>query len=111
MNYNNKKFRPINSSENSEVSEDTVFVYQQEGSILTSEYCGGRILKGHLLGIVNSQGNIEMSYHQVNTDGQIMTGTCTSTPELLENGKIRLHEEWAWTSGDFSKGSSTLEEV
>lgn len=40
-----------------------------------------------------------------------MTGTCNSRPELLKNGKIRLHEEWQWTSGDKSKGKSILEEI
>jgi hypothetical protein len=29
----------------------------------------------------------------------------------MENGKIRLYEEWQWTSGDQSKGSSILEEI
>ena len=52
-----------------------------------------------------------MRYHQVNTNGELMTGICTSKPELLSNGKIRLHEKWQWTSGDKSKGTSILEEL
>jgi hypothetical protein len=40
-----------------------------------------------------------------------MTGICFSTPEILENGKIRLHESWEWTSGDQSKGTSIIEEL
>jgi hypothetical protein len=40
-----------------------------------------------------------------------MTGICTSTPEEIENGKIRLHESWQWTSGNQSKGNSMLEEI
>ena len=39
-----------------------------------------------------------------------MTGICQSTPELLPNGKLRLHEAWQWTAGDRSKGSSVIEE-
>ena len=35
-----------------------------------------------------------MRYHQVNDAGEIMTGTCQSSPEILNNGKIRLHETW-----------------
>lgn len=30
---------------------------------------------------------------------------------VLENGKIRLHEEWKWTSGDHSEGKSIIEEL
>jgi hypothetical protein len=55
-------------------------------------------------------GNIEMRYQQVNDLGKIMTGLCRSSPEILKNGKIRLHENWQWTSGDLSKGQSKLEE-
>jgi len=40
-----------------------------------------------------------------------MTGKCKSRPEILENGKIRLHERWQWTCGDMSKGTSVLEEI
>jgi len=39
-----------------------------------------------------------------------MTGVCTSKPEFLANGKIRLHESWKWTSGDKSEGKSINEE-
>jgi len=111
MNYHNKKFRPIQHSENGEVTKETVFEYQQEGEILTSFYSGGPIKKGHLMGIVDENGTIEMRYHQVNSKGELMTGRCFSKPEVMANGKIRLHETWEWTSGDKSKGRSILEEI
>ena len=111
MNYNNKKFKPVSSSENGEVSSDMIFQYKQTGQILTSNYQGIKILKGHLIGLVDDVGNINMRYHQINQNGELMTGTCNSRPELLKNGKIRLHEEWQWTSGDKSKGKSILEEI
>jgi hypothetical protein len=110
MNYNNKLFRPILNSENGETSNETLFHYKQVGNILTSEYAGGKIKYGHLMGLVDSSGNIEMRYHQVNDKGELMTGICRSIPELMENGKIRLHEQWEWASGDKSKGISIIEE-
>lgn len=111
MNYNNRKFRVVKNSENGETSVETIFEYYQDGKVLTCEYKGGEIAKGHLIGLVDEIGNIEMRYHQVNTKGELMTGTCNSKPEILENGKIRLHETWEWTSGDKSKGTSVLEEI
>jgi len=110
VNYDNKKFRSIQNTQNGETSEETIFEYKQNGNILTSEYSGGKIQKGHLLGLVDDNGAIEMRYHQVNNNGQLVTGICFSKPEILENGKIRLHETWQWTSGDKSKGNSILEE-
>lgn len=110
MNYNHKKFRPVCNTENGESTNKTIFHYKQTGNILTAEYSGGKIKYGHLIGLVDDAGNIEMRYHQVNDKNELMTGMCKSTPEILENGKIRLHENWEWTSGDKSKGKSILEE-
>ncbi|MDG1477080.1 MAG: n-acetylglutamate synthase, partial [Vicingaceae bacterium] len=80
-------------------------------NIISCSYSSEEITHGHLLGKVDSRGNIQMSYHQINTQGALMNGICSSKPELLDNGKIRLLEEWQWTSGDKSKGRSILEEV
>ena len=110
INYNNKLFIPISNTENGETSNETIFLYKQIGNILTSEYSGGKIIKGHLIGLVIENGEIEMRYHQVNNNGELMTGVCRSIPEILSNGKIRLHENWEWTSGDKSKGQSIIEE-
>ena len=111
MNYNNKKFRVVLNSDNGETSGETIFEYKQQDNILTSNYKGGQIVKGHLIGLVDEHGNIEMRYHQVNLKGELMTGICSSTPKIKANGKISLYEEWKWTSGDKTSGTSILEEV
>lgn len=111
INYHNKTFKPISSSENSETSSETVFLYKQHQNILTSNYSGGNIIKGHLIGLVDDDGTIHMRYHQINKNGDLMTGICISKPEITSNGKIKLYESWEWTSGDKSKGHSVLEEI
>lgn len=111
INYHNRIFKAVANTENGETSPETIFRYRQEGSIVTADYSGGSILKGHLIALVAPDGSLDMRYHQVNLKGQLMTGLCQSTPEQLPNGKIRLHEHWQWTSGDNSKGSSVVEEV
>ena len=111
INYHNKVFRPVSQSSNSEVNTDTSFHYKQQGNILTCTYAGGNIRIGHLIGLVDDSGSIDMRYHQVNGQGELMTGICRSTPEILPDGRVRLHEEWQWTSGDQSRGSSILIEI
>lgn len=111
MNYHDKKFVSITNSENGELEANTVFHYKQEGNILTCEYSSGDVIRGHLIGVVDAKGNIDMRYHQINAKGEIMTGTCHTVPERMPNGKLRLHENWQWTSGDLSTGNSILEEV
>ena len=111
MNYNNKKFKIISNSTNGELAEDLTFLYKQEENRVSCDYKGGEIVEGHLLGTVNEQGNINMSYHQINKKGELKTGICQSIAVAMPDGKIRLHEAWQWTSGDLSKGTSVLEEV
>lgn len=111
MNYHNKKFKSVQFSKNSEIDKETIFNYQQIGKILTCKYKSKTIKTGHLIGKVDDLGNIEMSYHQINKNDELMTGKCFSKPEILANGKIRLLEKWQWTSGDLSEGTSVLEEI
>ena len=111
MNYHDRKFRPKTTSQGSNVSGETLFHYQQKGHIVTSFYSGGDIVQGHLIATVDSGGVLDMRYHHINTEGQLMTGTCISKPEQLPDGRIVLYEEWQWTSGDKSSGTSILEEV
>ena len=111
INYNDRKFSPVSNSDNGEVDNETIFHYRQEGNVLTCNYQGNLIQKGQLMGLVDTEGNIEMRYHQVNVNGELMTGICQSSPEIMNNGKVRLHEKWQWTSGDLSKGESVLEEL
>ncbi|MEM5565989.1 n-acetylglutamate synthase [Psychroserpens sp. AS72] len=111
FNYNDKKFKAVKNTANGETSEETIFHYKQTKNIVTATYSGGQIIEGHLIGLVSKHGEINMRYHQVNVNGDLMSGVCKSTPEIVSNGKIRLHEEWQWTSGDKSKGNSIIEEL
>ena len=116
MNYDGKTFQVVTNTDNGETSPETVFHYRQTGTLLMATYSGGRIVAGHLLGLVDAAGNLDFRYHQLNTDGQLTTGMCQSTPEVLPNEKIRLHECWQWMSGDGSAavlrlGTSVVEEV
>ncbi|MGG9963536.1 hypothetical protein [Ferruginibacter sp. SUN106] len=110
-NYHNRTFRSVANSSNGEVDATTVFTYQQSGIIVTATYSGGNIISGSLIALVDAKGKLDMRYQHVNTQNQLMTGICISTPEILPDGKIRLHEKWQWTSGDMSKGESVIEEM
>ena len=109
--YGGRLFRPVTTTGKSDTSSDTIFKYEHKFNLLTGTYSGGGIRFGHLIGTVDDEGKIDMRYHHMTHDGELMTGHCKSTPEILENGKIRLHEKWKWTSGDLSRGTSILEEL
>ncbi|TAH02065.1 MAG: n-acetylglutamate synthase [Sphingobacteriales bacterium] len=111
INYNKKAFQPVSNTANAQTSAATIFHYQQQGNILSGTYSGGAIKAGQLLGVVNTDGTLYFFYHQLDEAMQLHSGYCKSVPEILADGRIRLHEEWQWTSGDNSNGKSIIEEI
>lgn len=111
IDYDGRRFRAVANTENGETTAETIFEYRQSGNVLSASYQGGPIIIGHLLGLVADDGALDFRYHQINDRGELQTGECRSTPELLPDGRIRLHETWQWTSGDRSSGTSIVEEI
>ena len=111
INYEGRTFKPVSNSETGEVGYETNFHYHQTSDVVWAEYSGGEIRFGTLIAKVLDDGSLEMRYQHINTNGEIMTGICRSTPESLPDGRLRLHEKWQWTSGDRSSGESVIEEV
>lgn len=109
--YEGKRFASIANTPNGEATGDTIFDYRQRGDVVWATYEGGAIRKGMLVAVAGADGALDMRYQHVNAKGEIMTGQCRSTPEMLADGRVRLHEAWQWTSGDRSSGTSIVEEV
>ncbi|MEM1271513.1 MAG: n-acetylglutamate synthase [Bacteroidota bacterium] len=111
ISYDGRHFKPVSNAANGEVSGETVFSYPQRGDIVWATYEGGSVRFGTLVASVAADGCLDMRYAHVNTSGEMMTGECHSTPEVLPDGRLRLHERWRWTSGDESAGESIIEEI
>lgn len=110
INYNGKIFIPQSNTENGEVDEETIFRYFQENDLFWAEYSGGDVLKGHMVGTVDENGELDFHYQHLNTDRQIRIGKCHSIPCIMDNGKIALQEKWQWLNGDLSSGESVVAE-
>ena len=111
IDYEGRVFRPVGNSPNGEVNSATEFRYCQNGDLLTATYAGGGIRLGQMVGLVRADQSLWFAYQHLSDAGELRSGTCESTPELLPDGRVRLHERWRWTSGDRSAGESTIEEV
>lgn len=111
IDYEGRRFRSVAATGTGEVDAATRFDYHQEGDIVWASYAGGSIVRGTLIAVQSEDGSLDMRYAHVNTDGVLMTGLCHSTPEVLPDGRLRLHERWRWTSGDQSEGTSIIEEI
>lgn len=110
INYNGKIFSPQSNTENGEVNAETVFRYFQENDLFWAEYSGGDVLKGHMVGTVTENGELDFHYHHLNKDRHVRIGKCHSIPKVMDNGKIALREKWQWLNGDLSCGESVMVE-
>jgi len=111
FNLEGKKFSSFSNTDNGEVGEDTLFHYHQKNNVVWAEYEGGSIIKGHLIAKIIDGGKLDMRYHHINFNGELMIGTCISTPELLSDGRLKFKEAWQWLSGDQSSGYSEIIEI
>lgn len=111
ISYDGRRFHSVENSASGEVGPETVFAYRQDGEVVSATYEGGGVRSGVLIATADGEGNLDARYGHVNASGKLMTGECRTTPEVLPDGRLRLHEEWRWTSGDGSSGRSLVEEI
>ena len=83
--------------------------YHQDGAMVWAEFDGGPVRTGRLVGTCGPNGVITAAYCQVMADGEVVAGTCRSTPDTLPDGRLRLTEQWRRADG--STGTSRIEQV
>jgi hypothetical protein len=99
----------VENDETGEVSGDTRFEFEQDGDRIYANYAGGDVLDGHLVGTFHGR-QWDVRYTQINANHETATGHSVGTVELLEDGLVRVEDEWTWESRDGS-GETVLEEV
>ena len=65
-----------------------------DGDLLWGEFSGGHARRGSLAGTCAPDGTLDFAYCMVLDGGEVISGRCHSTPTVLADGRIRLHEEW-----------------
>jgi hypothetical protein len=103
-----RRFRAVIDVDGGDVGADTVFDYRQDDDLISASYAGGKVRLGYLVGTREGD-RLSFRYAQVTVDGGTATGHCDSSIEVLGDGRLRLHEQWAWDSREGS-GTSTVEE-
>jgi hypothetical protein len=111
IDYHERAFASVSNTSNGEVGRETRFRYRQRGRFVCATYGGGGVSLGTLVAVADDEGRLDMRYQHANSAGEVRTGRCTSTPERLPHGGLRMHESWQWTNGDLSSGRAVLEEI
>lgn len=84
--------------------------YHQRGELVWAEFAGGAVVQGSLVGTCAPDGTLTLAYCQMLAGGEVVAGRCTTTPELLDDGRLRLREQWQRFDDEGSTGVSYIEE-
>ena len=108
INYDARWFSPAGGPAD---EKGRIAVYRQRGDLLWGEFAGGDARRGALTGRVDQNGHLEFGYCLVLVGGAVISGRCRSVPEVLPDGRIRLHETWERFGADAATGTSCIEEI
>lgn len=106
INYDGRRFRAVGHGPDSPTA-----TYRQSGDLLWAEFGGGHARRGSLTGLCAEDGTLNFAYTMVLEGGEVIAGRCRSTPEILEDGRILLHEKWERYGEHAGSGESQIEEV
>lgn len=96
----------LNGRRFSEADRVLAFREDLEGGV-TATYAGGTVVAGSLTGRRDGR-DLEFGFTQIERNGVITTGRADARLEVLDDGRLRLHESW---KVDAVAGTSTLEEL
>jgi len=103
LDYDGRRFRAEGST--------AVVRYRQDGKLVWAEVSGGEVLRGAITGLCDSTGILHLGYTIVLTTGEVVCGHTVNTPEVAEDGSIRLRERWQRFRPVAASGTSCLNEV
>ena len=102
---NNKKFLTI-GNESGLSTEETIFYYYENDSVVTGSYSGGLITQGQIIGKRLPNNHLELAFQCVTEEGALKSGQSKGIISKNNNGKLTLSFDWFWLNGDKSGGQS-----
>ena len=97
------------TSPSSVIEPGTVFRFRQDGMLITGEYEGGRIRRGHLVGILWGQ-EVSFCFSQLEVPNSLQTGQSTCTLQRRD-GSLELVEHFRWEDPNRVAGINVLRAV
>ncbi|MEU3623887.1 hypothetical protein BS329_08520 [Amycolatopsis coloradensis] len=105
IDYDGRKFRKAGGD------AEAIAVYRQEGDVVWAEFAGGDVRRGSIAGTQRENGALDLGYTIVLATGEVICGRTVNTPEVAEDGRLRLREAWERYGPHAATGVSYLDEV
>jgi hypothetical protein len=111
ISYDGRTFRSSAAETAGADGQGPVGHFHQDGRQVWAEFAGGKVVRGRFVGSCAQDGTLELAYCQLLEDGEVVAGLCTSKPEILDDGRLRLAEHWRRFDPAGSTGVSYIDEV
>jgi hypothetical protein len=105
IHYDGRKFRRADGD------IEAIAVYHQDGDAVWGEVAGGEVRCGAIAGTRQPDGTLHLGYAVALASGQLVCGHTVNTPDVVDDGRLRLREEWERHAPCAATGVSYLEEV
>jgi hypothetical protein len=102
------RMKVIATADTGVVSSETELVFEQVGAIVSARYRGGSIMDGYLIGHLEGM-TLHFRYIQADFAGRIDAGVSEGRFERLLDGRLRMTEEFQWTTRP-NGGTNVFEE-
>lgn len=104
-----RTFVAVATSGAGDVDAATLFHYREQDGVVWADYAGGAVARGYLVGTRDGD-RLDFRYVHLDAAGATASGRCRSRVVALPDGRVQLHETWAWESRPGS-GTSVVESV
>ncbi len=94
---------------NGVINAETIFEFRQQGDTISANYSGGKIIHGHLVGVLEGD-KFRFRFAQRENSGKLDGGESLCDVEQTSDGRIRLVEHFQWESRD-GAGTNVIEEL
>ena len=91
------------------VGADTLLRFTQKGARVLARYVGGSIRRGYLVGEMSGE-SLSFRYTQLETSGEIHSGSSICDLLTLPDGRTRIVEHFTWRTREGS-GENVFDQV
>ncbi len=109
IDFNNKVFKLVQNSDHGSASDQTKFIYKQDGNLVTADYYGGEVRYGKIIAELKNE-KLHMIYQCMTTTNELKTGKALADITLDDKGKIKLKLNWEWLTSQEKGVSEYIEE-
>lgn len=93
------------------MSGETILEFEQTSEVVSARYRGGTIVDGYLIGKLDPAGtSLHFCYVQADVRGNVDAGSSTGTIDQMQDGRLRLTEEFKWFTRS-GRGINVFEEI